>query len=247
MKRIINRIFSDAYANHKAIGNNFVLLIMYRFAYPFAVALNKLRLTPNQITTLSTAFAFLAFIALIRDDGWVLFSIGWGTSVLLDFCDGTVARMADKVSKTAFRYDHMSDLFKISLIILGAGIRYNDTLVWVVAFSACFAFLYGDALNREVHLAINRSPSGENAVPFGQGERSGAGDRAAAWLSGYGTLYALVKNIRAALLTVNGHTLLLFFIFPFGAEIVVWGFAYLILIELRAIRSRIALLVSMRR
>jgi len=247
MKRTLGRIFSDSYVNRKTVGENHILLLMYRFAYPFAVLLDRLHLSPNQITTLSFGCAVFAFAALVYDAGWAWFSVFWGLAVLLDFCDGTVARMADKVSKNAFRYDHMSDLFKISLIILGVGIRYNEALVWVMAFSASFAFLYGDALNREVHLAINRLPSGENAAPLGQGARTGAGARVAAWLSGYGTLYALVKNIRAALLTVNGHTLLLFFICPFGAEIVVWGFSYLILIELRAIRSRIALLVSMRR
>ena len=117
MKKIINRIFSEKYVTP---GANVIQLLMYRIAYPFAVLLNKLHLSPNQITTQSLVFSILAFIALIYDEGWVWFSIFWGVSLLLDFCDGTVARMANKVSKTAFRYDHMSR-FGVGFDILRLG------------------------------------------------------------------------------------------------------------------------------
>jgi len=211
--------------------------------------LNKLHLSPNQITTQSLVFSVLAFIALVYDEGWVWFSVFWGVSVLLDFCDGTVARMANKISKSAFRYDHMSDLFKISLVILGVGLRYNETLVWVMAFSSCFVFMYGDALNREMHTAIkvNRQSTNDSVNSSSSTVRLRDRYRIVAGLVKHDVLFAIVKNMHAALLTVNGHTLLLFFIFPFGNEFAFWGFTYLILVELWTIRSRIASLIILRR
>lgn len=252
MKKILNRLFSDKYVNHAAVVDNIVLLLMYRFAYPFSVLLNKLRLSPNQITTQSLVFAILAFAALILDEGWVLFWICWGMAVLLDFCDGTVARMANKVSKSAFRYDHMSDLFKIALILLGVGLRYDDYFVWALAFSASFVFVYSDLLNHELgciakHGAKAQRISNGSEVTFIPNVRRRDRYRIVAWVVRYDLLLKIYKNTYAALLTVNGHTLLLFLLFPFGLEFALWGFSYLILIELWTIRSRIASLVVMRR
>jgi hypothetical protein len=225
---------------------------MYRFAYPFAVLLNKLHLSPNQITTQSLVFSILAFIALIYDDGWFWFSIFWGLSVLLDFCDGTVARMANKVSKSAFRYDHMSDLFKLSLIFLGAGLRYDDYLVWALAFSASFVLLYCDTLNHTLKYSTKhaeKTPQSLSSCDVLTEPKGRLRDRhrIVAQIVKYDWLLSTYKNTYAALLTVNGHTLLLFFVFSLGKEFALWGFSYLIVIELLAIRSRISALVAMRR
>lgn len=251
MNKIIGRIFSEKYVNHAAVVDNIILLLMYRFTYPFAALLNKLHLSPNQITTQSLVFAIFSFAALVFDDGWILFSVFWGMTVLLDFCDGTVARMANKVSKSAFRYDHMSDLFKISLIILGVGLRYDDYLVWPLAFSVSFVFMYGDALNRELRftklLAKTQQSSTASEVSSSPNVRLRERHRIVAWVVKCDYLLKIYKNTYAALFTVNGHTLLLFFIFPFGSDYAFWGFSYLILIQLWAIRSRIATLVVMRR
>jgi phosphatidylglycerophosphate synthase len=166
---------------------------------------------------------------------------------LLDFCDGTVARMANKVSKSAFRYDHLSDLFKISLVILGVGIRYDEYLIWILAFSGGFVFLYADSLNRELNIATNRQPPSNSESPSIAVVRLRDRNQIAAWVVKHDIFLAIIKNLHSALMTVNGHTLLLFFIFPFGQKFAIGGLSYLILIELWAIRSRIALLVVMRR
>jgi len=110
---MINRIFSAQYVNKEAAKNNIIVYILGRFSYPFSVVFAKIGVTPNQITTLSSLLAILSSLALVYDDGWKLFVLFWSLSLLLDFCDGTVARMTDQVRKTAFRYDHTSDLFKI--------------------------------------------------------------------------------------------------------------------------------------
>lgn len=244
ISRKLGHIFSDKYV-HADI--NIVQLLMYRSAYPVAALLNRFDLSPNQITTASLLCSLFAFLALIFDPGWAWFCLFWGLSVLLDFCDGTVARMAGKVSKTAFRYDHMSDLVKISLVILGVGIRYNEILVWVLAFSAAFCFLYADALNRELGVALARQAAAAGGGAAGAAGTPRERNSMIARAAKHKLLRLAYRNFRAVFLTVNGHTLLLFFVFPFGREPAIWGFSYLILVELLAVRARIARLVKMRR
>ena len=252
MRKIIDRVFSDKYVNHKAVVGNVVLLLMYRFVYPFAVLLNKLNLSPNQITTQSLVFSILAFAALVFDEGWILFSIFWGVSVLLDFCDGTVARMANKVSKSAFRYDHMSDLFKIPLVIMGSGLRYENSLIWILAFSASFCFLYADILNQTIgciakHVAQPQKLSSNSKNSLGLNSRMRDRYRIVAWIVKSDLLFKLIKNTRTVLLTINGHTLLVIFLLPFGYEFALWGLGYLLFLELLAIRSRMTALIVLRR
>jgi len=252
MRKIIGRIFSDKYVNHKAVVGNVVLLMMYRFASPFSVLLNKLNMSPNQITTQSLVFSILAFAALVFDEGWILFSFFWGMTVLLDFCDGTVARMADKVSKSAFRYDHMSDLLKIFLTFLGIALRYDDHLIWTLAFSASFGFMYGDILNHTLGcIAKHVTQTQQQSISSEDSFRSNGQMRdrhfIVAWIVKYDLLVKIYKNTRSALLTINGHTLLLFFLFPLGKEFALWGLGYLLFIELWAIRSRMATLIVLRR
>ena len=252
MRKIINRIFSDKYVNHNAVVGNSFLLVMYRFAYPFAVLLNKLHLSPNQITTQSLAFSILAFLALVYDEGWVWFTIFWGMTVLLDFCDGTVARMTDKVSKSAFRYDHMSDLFKITLVILGIGLRYDNDLVWGVIFITSFVFLYSDILNYQLEYASRKNViRSEPIIAIGDqvSKRVRLRDRfrIAAWISKYDILVKALVNVYSALLTVNGHTLLVFLLVPLSREYALYACLYFIFVSVLAIRSNITVLIKMPR
>jgi len=50
-------------------------------------------------------------------------------AVVLDFCDGTVARMSNAVSKSALRYGHMSDLIKSAAIFLCVAIYYSEAYI----------------------------------------------------------------------------------------------------------------------
>jgi hypothetical protein len=251
MTKIIGRIFSDKYVKSASVVDNIVMLLLYRFAYPFAFLFNKLNISPNQITTQSTVFSILAFFSLIYDEGWVYFSVFWGVSYLLDLCDGTVARMSDKVSKSAFRYDHMSDLFKISLVLMGVGLRYNDKLIWMLAFSASFGLMYVDILNHTLsysakHVAQTQQPlsDGENSLLSNSRMRDRY--RIVFWVVKHDLLYKITKMF-LALLTIDGHILLLFFLFPFGLKASMWCLGYLIFIEFLAIRSRMTSLIILRR
>lgn len=229
MATFLSRFFSDRYANYEAIGNNLLLLLMYRFAYPFAVVLSAIRLGPNQITTLSVLFSLAAALCLAMDDGWLWFCAFWGFALLMDFCDGTVARMTDSVRKIAFRYDHSSDLLKVFLIILAAGIRYDSPAVWPLSLSAIFFFMFFMVLNHDLGSVRRRS-----AVPATHDELH----------SHSGILARAGKALYAALLTINGHTLLVFFLLPFGELWAFLGLGYFLAIS--TFRAAICIYVMIR-
>lgn len=252
MIKKINQLFSDRYVNRAAVADNFLLAMMYRLAFPFSGMLNKLGCSPNQITTQSLICSIAAFLALVFDPGRTYFVCFWGLTILLDFCDGTVARMTNRVSKIAFRYDHMSDLFKIFLVLFGAALRYDDYWIWALAMCASFFFMYYTVLNHELGSAQKKhrqaaegkvcvEPESQNYVRLSERYRI------AAWLARYGFLIVLFKNMYSALITVNGHTLLLLLFLAASGNYAVFVFSYLILILLLGIRSRIKQLINIQR
>jgi len=241
IKAILSRVFSEKYVNHAAVADNVFLLLMYRFAYPFAYLLNKIRLSPNNITTQSLVFTVLSFFALIFDDGWIFFTLFWGMAVLLDFCDGTVARMANKVSKTAFRYDHMSDIFKIYLVVLGVGVRNDDPIFWVLCSTLVFSYTYSEVLSHDLKSAEmkNQTTVNSSAVTVeGPLRRTRIRERftfIGIVAKEFPFILKLLQAMYGALVSFNGHTLLFFFTFPIGGWVTRTTLIYLI--SLTAISS----------
>lgn len=233
MIKIINRIFSEKYVNHGAVVGNVVLLLMYRFAYPFAVLLYKLGLSPNQITSCSLGFSVAAFLSLVFDEGWGLFAIFWTVSVLFDFCDGTVARMTNRVSKSAFRYDHMSDIFKINLVIFGVGLRNDITLYWVLCCTFMFCYTYSELVDHDLNAALARAgkkkSSGQPEIqPVRQEPGQGKSGFAGLLKEKFPLGIRIFNNLYTMIIGFNGHTLLVFFALPLGGLITIIILLYLI-------------------
>lgn len=233
----INRIFSQRYVNQGAVVGNVVLLLMYRFAYPFAVLLNKLGLSPNQITSCSLGFSIAAFLSLVFHEGWGLFALFWTCSVLFDFCDGTVARMTNRVSKSAFRYDHMSDIFKINLVVFGVGLRNDEVLYWILCCAFMFCYTYSELVDHDLNTAIARARNKNSTGQVVNGEeQQGKGQSKSGrtgWLKGnfpFGV--NILSNLFAMIIGFNGHTLLVFFALPFGGWVTITTLLYLIFITL---------------
>jgi phosphatidylglycerophosphate synthase len=122
--------------------------------YSLSVVLSKTKISPNQITFFSLIFCILSFYFLIIHDlGYFLFF--YITSLILDLCDGQVARMKNKINKSKLDFDHLSDIFKISLILLGIGIFYNREIIWILCFFTNFLFLFLMLLH-QIILDINK-------------------------------------------------------------------------------------------
>ena len=129
----------------------------------------------------------------------------------LDFCDGTVARISGNVSKKAFNYDHVSDLIKVSLVLLGVGIRYNTPLLWILSFSSLSLFLLMTILNHELGHYISSSVVNTGKIKIPNGDNS--------WYkSRYEKLIRMpiLRQCTTIIFTVNAHTLLGFIFLPFG-------------------------------
>jgi phosphatidylglycerophosphate synthase len=243
-------IFSEEYINKAAVKNNFILYLMYRIAYPFSYMLMKVGLSANTITTLSIVTSLLAFLSLVYDFSPVFFISLWGVSILLDFCDGTVARMTDNVRTSAFRYDLMSDLFKVSLILVGVSFKYNTLTIWSMSSIVIFLFLYYTVLSHDL-LSSNKL----NTFLDGNSNLSERDDtgfiniiKSMLYINGSHSflsrsLRILIHNLLTILFGIKGHTLLIFLLFPFGSNYVVSILVYLIcLLSFMSFRAVIGLL-----
>jgi phosphatidylglycerophosphate synthase len=246
MTSLISRIFSDQYANHKAIGENTLLWIMYRLAYPFSFILYKLKFSPNKITTLSTIFALLAAIFLVMGYPEAWFLVFWSGSILLDFCDGTVARMSDNISKTSFDYDHLSDIFKIFIIMLSACIYYDSFLMWLISMSTSFLFMFYTLLNHELAYAtklleIKKNKSKRQKIKEIIISRNGIFKFIKTLLPNK-LIFKIARGFYVAFTTINGHTLLLFLAIPYSFEMTIISFVYFFTLSIFGVKNRIVAL-----
>lgn len=230
--KIVSDFFSDRYANHSAIQGNFIVLWMYRFSYPLAVIFTKLKLTPNQITTLSLIFSIVACVSLVFLESNMVFAALWGISVILDLCDGTVARMNNNKSTSAFRYDHMSDLFKIYILTLSISLHFMDTTVWVMAVSASCLYLYNMVLTHDILKYKSKPNEKINSDKDLNNRRLRHRYSFVAWLVKFRLVISFYKAFHSILLTVSAHTYLLFCLMPYNVTFTLSMLSYLALISI---------------
>jgi phosphatidylglycerophosphate synthase len=252
---LLQQIFSDKFVNRAAIANNLLLLAMYRLAYPFAVLLNRLRISPDQITTLSLLSAIMAFAALALHASAAWFCLFWGLAVLLDFCDGTVARMSSRIATRAFRYDHMSDIFKMGLVVVGVAIRFDAPFLWILCSAFLFVHLYSEIVSHDLKYAVERSKvvaAAATPVPAGVDAQAALRlrDRVPAirfLVTRLPFVYIFLQQLYVVTTTFNGHTLLVFLAFPIGGTCTYAALFYLTALALHGCVSGIRSLWRMRR
>ena len=212
--KIVNDFFSSKYANKNAIVGNIVSLILYKLAYPTASLFAKFSIKPNLITWLSILFTCIAALFLFQENGPFFFVLFWLVSVHLDFSDGTLARMTKKVSKSAFRLDHLTDLIKLCLVFVSFGIFYNTFETWVLVNTSIFSFLYCEILNLEIkyyskQATLSDSNPADNTLINSK------------WIQNTGifqfkALTTFLRNIHSVFFGISGHSLLFFCVLPFG-------------------------------
>ena len=236
----IDIFFSAKYINQNAAKNNLIIYLLGRLSYPLAALFAKVGTTPNQITTLSTLLAISSAIALASDSALKIFVLLWSFSLLLDFCDGAVARMTDQVRKAAFRYDHTSDLFKIFIVILGVAIRHDDVVLWGASMSASFFFMLYTVLNHEYgyidkeNILLNKKENDVMVFDGGAGLKKKIKD----YISG-SYFESFVVNLYMILFTINGHSLLLFLLFYYGRDASFYVMIYLMMLSVRGVYQNI--------
>ena len=124
---------------------NFLMLLISYLVYPLSLVLVKLKIKPNSITCVSLLLVIYSSYQFILGN-FKYFTIFWTLSLLLDFCDGQVARISKIINKTAFNFDSLSDLLKIFIIILSSAIYYNYQLYWFISCLSIFLFFFHEVL-----------------------------------------------------------------------------------------------------
>jgi len=216
-------LFSLEYAKKENCRNNPILYLMYGVSYPFSYVLVYFRMTPNLITTFSIVFSLLSAIALLNISyGW--FFTFWFIAILLDFCDGTVARMTGNFSNRAFDYDHMSDLFKMALMFLSVSLYHSSELIWVLSLSSLFLLLYYTVINHDLTCFYRGGAVDDDY----SGESSAVMDKAKNIIHQSN----LLRKLFSLFVTIDGHTLFIFFLLPINTAVAEVVLAYLISILL---------------
>jgi phosphatidylglycerophosphate synthase len=210
----INNFFSSAYANKNAIEGNVLSLMLYKLAYPSARLFARLSLKPDVITWLSIVFTGLAVFSLFSENGPAYFVIFWLISLHLDFSDGTLARMTKKISKSAFRLDHMTDLIKLFMVFISLGIFYNTVNTWILVCAAVFTLMYSEILSHEIKHYLKRAA--ENKVEFSETTLIESKWMKIAGISKFKFLINILRNINSIFFGISGHTLIFFCVVPFG-------------------------------
>lgn len=216
------------YSNKDAIHNP-IQIVLYAIAYPIALILNKIKLSPNSVTIISTIFAVFAFVSLIKSSLF-LFYIFWGVSYILDYADGTLARMINKVRRNALRIDHVSDHLKIILILLGFGIYYECQEVWILTFLASGSFLFYSILNHDLSSNIKLSQLKICEKKKELYKNNSIKYLKESLLIKFSFIRYLYRFIFGTFYLINGHTLIIYFFIPIEYSYAWYLLLYFILI-----------------
>lgn len=137
-----------------------LLYFLYLSTVPLAKLLIACRIKPNSITTLSNLTAIAGLVFLVQGSSAWLFPMAWMLALLLDIADGIVARVTGQSSAQGSFYDHMSDQVKVIALFLCVALRYDEYLVWIVAFAVNAIFMFYGVVNQLCYartLLLNRA------------------------------------------------------------------------------------------
>ena len=199
------------YINKNAIENNTIMKLLYKITYPASCFFAKKNISPNTISIFSLIFAIISNIFFILNFN-TFFSFFWILSLLLDFCDGTVARILNKKSSLNFNIDHYFDLIKIYLILFSTVYKYFYSLnIFIFSFTFLFLLFFIELMNNDLNklnLTIGSIKKFSEKSKF-------------------------IKIIYTIIFSFNAHTLFLFILFTFNDSTALILLIYLNLILLK--------------
>jgi phosphatidylglycerophosphate synthase len=198
---------------------NIIIWLLYLSAFPFTRIALYFRISPNTLTTMSSILALLAGVALLTYENVLAFSTLFLLSIILDFADGLVARATQNVGKSALDYDHISDLFKISFVVICLSTEFADEKIWPIASISLSLFLISTVLNHDFG-AAKKSKASQGAI-FDSGNSAMERKK-----------QNFKRNIFSIFMTYDSHTLLFFAGIVFYPNFALQLFLYLSAISL---------------
>lgn len=193
---IITSMNIRATAFKTGLEDNAVLYYMYLGSLPVARLLATLKFSANLVTGLSFVAASMSCVALLyeRSGYFVLF---WLSSILLDLCDGMVARLTGTEYSEGFDVDSFADVLKIVMILMTL-----EYLADELDISVMTTFLVGSML---AHRVVNSKTSRSGDRSLGRKANQGVGSRVGG--------ATRPKGVRSFVLvpigTFNAHSLVL--------------------------------------
>lgn len=93
---------------------NYMAMVFSKVSIRLSYLFVHTSITPNQLTTLSTALALLACLLIPQSSYWnrILGIVIWFLGYIIDFCDGDVARYKNMKSEFGHWYDAVTDRLK---------------------------------------------------------------------------------------------------------------------------------------
>ena len=192
------------------INHNIVKKITYFIAYPLALLFFKLKISANSVTFLSLVMSVLAGISLSLNLNPIYFTFFWILNILLDFSDGTVARLYGKQNSSIINIDHMTDLLKFGIIWISAGISYSNTSVWISAFACCFLHLYFNIISHDYN----------NYTDLREKNKKNVGGLS------FFKKNPIFRNVYELLFSIDGHSLYYFLLLPISKSYAMYVFIY---------------------
>jgi len=126
---------------------NLVLIkFLYNLSVPFTKVFLHFNISPNTITTLSNISAILSFILLQYSIYY--FIVFWILAMILDLCDGTVARITKRSSISGDFYDKLSDVLKVMILYLVIIFYYKSNFITLLVVLNIIAFSLLDYIDR---------------------------------------------------------------------------------------------------
>lgn len=147
------RVREDMLKENERRNRNVIVLIFRYLGFNLALKLKGTRVTPNQVTVISLIFGILAAFSLCVGTYlyFILGALFYQISVVLDYCDGSLARLKGMSSYSGKWLEQNNDTLREFLVIFsicwGLYRQTSNVVVWILGFILCGASFMSDILS----------------------------------------------------------------------------------------------------
>ena len=169
---------------------NVISYLLFLISSPLVKIFAALMIKPNAVTAFGFVISLIAVLLLYFNIYLNVALFLWLLSIVLDHCDGALARFTNTVRKHKFRFDHFSDLLKVAFIFAAIAASNNNLEVQLCAIYNVVMFMFREVLVINLNQALKQK-SVSNPSANGLKQNS------------------FVQNSKNIILTINGHSPLL--------------------------------------
>ncbi len=241
---MLRTIFDSGYRQYfkPATQDVPLLFVLYALCTPLAKLLVRAGASPAAVTHLSNILAMCSLAALVWSDNPWWFSLFWVGALCFDVADGIVARVTKQSSAAGSFYDHVSDQIKMIGLFFAVGVRYDDPIVWGLAYGINSAFLLSAVINqviahRRFRLAsqVGAALPSEIEVKAPVEASPGFANSLRAALRQRPLLRQLVRGIYLSVFSVYGNAMLFLVALSFGRQAAIVTMTFFCVVMARAL------------